>query len=349
MNTNDVGDSQTRDPENAEPAHDTDSAPDLHHPHDKLFAATFSVEENTAALLREKLPTDLATAIDWNSLRHEDGSFVDPAFRRRHADLLFSARINDRETLLYVLFEHQSTRHPRLALRLLQYMLSIWFKIEDKYPWPRPLPPILPVVLSHNATPWDLPGRFAELIDIPTDLAESLRPYVPDFVFRHLQLADMAYESIPGTKSGVFVLRVMKAQRLGELLGSPVWDEDLIVEIPPRLLEMVLRYILGNDVDKSGFEARLNQIENPEIRNKAMTLAQVYHQEGIEKGRQEGRQEGLLASRRQDVLEALELRFAHVPVGLREAIESLSDPEQLRGLHRAAILSATLEEFTASL
>jgi len=329
-------------PDNAGPQNPWDcSSPDLHQPHDKLFAATFSVEENTAALLREKLPADLAAAIDWKSLRHEPGSFVDPAFRNRHADLLFTASINGRETRLYVLFEHQSTRSPRLALRLNHYMLSIWFKLEEKYPWPKLLPPILPVVLSQNATLWDVPESLAALIDIPPEIRESLHPFIPDFVFHHLQLAGMAYEAIPGTKSGVFVLRAMKAQRLGELLEAPVWDENLIIEVPPRLLEMVLRYILGNDVDKSGFEARLRQIENPEIRCKAMTLAQVYHQEG--------RQEGLLASRRQDVLEALELRFGHVPDGLRGTVESISDPDQLRGLLRAAILSASMEEFSANL
>lgn len=72
-----------------------------------------------------------------------------------------------------------------------------------------------------------------------------------------------------------------------------------------------------------------------------MTLAQQY--------RQEGRQEGILASRRQDVLEALEIRFARVPEGLRETVEAINDEAKLRTLHRAAIQCNSVEEFAASI
>lgn len=306
----------------------------LHQPHDKLFAAAFGVPENTAALLRAKLPPVLAAAIDWETMKAESGSFVDPGFARAHADLLFSAKVHGRPALIYVLFEHQSTRDPRLALRLLGYMVRIWARLEPKYPHPRRLPPILPVVLAQNAADWDLPERFSELLDLPEELEEGIRPHLPDFLFHHLQLSGMDYETIPGTSSGIFVLRTMKAERLGELLGDAVWDEALIAEIPADLLEMVLRYILGGEIDRRAFEARVRKIENPEIRSKAMTLVQVYRQEG----RQEGRQE--------DILEALELRFGDLPEGLAEAVCSVRDEAKLRVLYRAAIQSDSLDEFS---
>lgn len=44
-------------------------------------------------------------------------------------------------------------------------------------------------------------------------------------------------------------------------------------------------------------------IQNPRMQQDAMTLAQQYRQEGLEKGMEKGR----LVSRRQDVLEALEV------------------------------------------
>jgi len=142
-------------------------------------------------------------------------------------------------------------------------------------------------VLSQNAEIWDVPEHFAELLDLPDDLFETLRPYVPDFSYRHLQLAGMVYEEIPGTSAGIFVLRAMKAERLGSLLEDPIWDEELLIQVPPELLEMVLRYILTRDVDGDGFEARINKIGDPQVRSKAMTLAQVYRQEGRWEGRQE--------------------------------------------------------------
>ena len=76
-----------------------------------------------------------------------------------------------------------------------------------------------------------------------------------------------------------------------------------------------------------------------------MSLAEQFRQEG----RQEGHQEGLIFSKQQAILEALEIRFERVPEGLREEIESIADSRKLTCLHRAAITSADLESFAAEL
>jgi predicted transposase YdaD len=87
-----------------------------------------------------------------------------------------------------------------------------------------------------------------------------------------------------------------------------------------------------------------------------MSLAEQFRQEGreetrslAEQFRQEGRQEGLVFSKQQDILEALEIRFERVPEGLREEIESITDTARLQSLLRAAIRSADLESFAAEL
>jgi hypothetical protein len=318
---------------------------EIHQPHDKLFTATFSQPENAAGLLRAELPSALAGAIDWDSLRTEPGSFVDSQFRRSHTDLLFSAGLLGRETLLYVLFEHQSARDTRLPLRLLRYMTRIWEELDRTRPHPAKLPPILPVVLSQNAEVWEVANQLAALLDLPPELEKELRPFIPDFCYRDLQLAAMDYAAIPGTSSGVFVLRAMKAERLGALLEAPVWEEDLILRIPEELFRLVLRYILGADIDKAAFESRIQKIQDPQLRTAAMSLAQVYRQEGRQEGRHQGRQEG----RRQDILRLLEVRFGTVPQGIREAVLEEGAPSRLDLLFDAAITSADLESFAAGL
>jgi predicted transposase YdaD len=92
-----------------------------------------------------------------------------------------------------------------------------------------------------------------------------------------------------------------------------------------------------------------------------MTLAQHLRQEGRQEGiqegfasgkqegRQEGRHEGTLAASRQSILEALDLRFGPIPDGLRDSIGTIADPEKLRALLRAAIVSDSLESFVESL
>jgi len=331
----------------------------LHQPHDKLFTTAFGVPENTAALLRAKLPEGISAKLDWSGLLHLSGSFVDTQYRRSHTDLLFSVPFEGSEILLHILFEHQSTRDPWLSLRLLRYLVNIWEAYLRDHPEAEKLPPILPVVLSQNAELWEpVPDLFG-LLDIPADLAEVLRPYVPDFSHVGLQLAGMDYGEIPGTPAGIYVLRAMKAARLGRLFDGAVWDEELMTVAPRELVRMVLRYIQELAVDWEVFEAKVEEISNPRLRTEAMTIAEHYRQQGLQEGMtiaERYRQEGLLAAERyrreslhDSILEALELRFDRVPEGLSEAVRQVRDEESLRALHRAAIRCASVEEFAAGL
>lgn len=149
---------------------------------------------------------------------------------------------------------------------------------------------------------------------------------------------------------------------------------------------MLLRYIFDRDIDKPAFRKSVKNITNSKIATNAMTLAEQFRQEGreetrslAEKFRQEGREEtrslaekirqegreetrslaeqfrqeglnsGLILSKQQDILEALQIRFNRVPEGLREEIEAVSDVETLTRLHRAAIRCADVEAFAAEL
>jgi predicted transposase YdaD len=117
-----------------------------------------------------------------------------------------------------------------------------------------------------------------------------------------------------------------------------------------------MRYILDRDLDKPAFRRKLQTLHNPKLSKNAMSLAEQFRQEGreetrslAEQFRQEGRQEGLVFSKQQDILEALEIRFERVPEGLREEIESIADTARLQSLLRAAIRSADIESFAAEL
>jgi hypothetical protein len=136
-------------------------------------------------------------------------------------------------------------------------------------------------------------------------------------------------------------LRVMKAERVTQLLADPVWDEGLLIQLPRATLELLIRYLLHADIDKDAFDRKLNSVAQSELQNTAMSLAEQLRHEGLEKGLEKGLQEG--------ILEALEIRFDQVPEGLREAITAIHDPTHLRRLHKAAIQAATLEDFTRSL
>ena len=162
----------------------------------------------------------------------------------------------------------------------------------------------------------------------------------------------MPFEKILGTPMGILTLRALKAEKLQALLEDTIWDEALLIQLPSASFEMLMRYILDRDLDKPAFRRRMKTLSNPKLSNNAMSLAEQFRQEGrqetrslAEQFRQEGRQEGLILSKQQDILEALEIRFDRIPEGLREEIALITDATKLQSLLRAAIRSATLEEF----
>jgi len=97
------------------------------------------------------------------------------------------------------------------------------------------------VALSRNVEVWDLLERLAAPLGIQEELEESLRPRLRRSAYAASR--DGLRED-PRTSSGVFVLRVMKGERLGGLRQFPVRDGDWIPGVPPRLFEVVLRFAL---------------------------------------------------------------------------------------------------------
>lgn len=316
---------------------------DLHQPHDKLFVQGFSDPTNAAALLKTQFPVELAARIDWSALVLQNGSFIDSQYRKTQTDLLFTTTFAGRSCRLYLLFEHQSSPDPLMALRLLRYKIRIWEAFLKEHPG-EPLPVVLATVLAQNGSKWEVSQKFSDLLDLPEDLVAVLRPFIPDFSFGLMQLAETPFESLPGTPAGILILRVMKAERLNQLLNDAVWDESLIGQVPTPLFELLLRYILSADIDKEAFETKIQEIQNPATRANAMSLAQVYRQEGHQEGRREGRQAGRQEGRQEGevifAVRQLQRKFPTIAAQATPLVSQL-DEEQLLAFGEAILFLTT--------
>jgi len=317
----------------------------IHQPNDKLLKATFSSPENARAFFKNHLPPELAAALDWNSLALEPCSFIDPQFASSESDLLFHVTLQKSDAFLYLLFEHQSSEDPRMALRLLSYILRIWERFSQNHPPPAKLPAILPIVLAQGKRPWKTSTRLEDLIDLPPSVAHILRPWQPTLAYHLLELIRIPYEAIAGTPEGILTLRALKAEPVDELLGDAVWDEALLFSISESALERILRYILNADVSVPQLKKRLGKIQIKPLQSKTMTLADRLREEG----KLEGKLEGQMRAFRTSVLRALEIRHGSYPEGIREAIEAIDDLHRIEALLESAIRSDSLEEFARKL
>ena len=318
---------------------------DIHQPNDKLLKSTFSIPENARGFFENHLPKPLAAAIDWTSLALEPCSFIDPQFASSESDLLFHIKLSQSDAFIYLLFEHQSTEDPRMALRMLSYILRIWERFAKNHAPPAKLPAVLPIVLAQGKRPWKTAPRLEDLIDLPPEFTEILRPWQPALAYQLLELVRIRYEDIAGTPEGILTLRALKAEPVNELLGDEVWDEPLLFSISEGAFEQLLRYVLNADLHTPALKERIQRIRTQPLKDKTMTLADRLRAEGKLEGKEEGRVQAL----RDAVLHALEIRHGAYPEGIREAVEAINSPANLQRLFESALRASSLEEFSRTL
>ncbi len=321
----------------------------IHHPNDKLLKATFSNPENARAFFQKHLPSGLACAFDWESLRLEASTFVDPQFSALESDLLFSLKLQQSDAFLYLLFEHQSSEDPRMALRLLSYTLRIWERFAAAHPVPAKLPAILPIVLAQGKRPWRTAPRLEDLLDLPAGIAETIRPWQPSLNYHLLELVRIPYDELGGTAEGILTLRTLKAEPVDELFCDALWEESLLFAISESALERMLRYILNADSNVSLLKERIRKIRSKPLQAKTMTIADQLRQEGRQEGIQEGMSKGQALALRGAVLRALEIRHGSCPSGISDALEAVEDPKRLGQLLDSAIRSESIESFAQRL
>ena len=330
---------------------------DLHQPNDKLLKATFSNPVNARAFFQHHLPAQLAPLFLWDSLQLLPSSFIDPQFESSESDLLFSVRFQEAEVLLYILFEHQSTEDPRIALRVLAYVVRVWQRFAEEHPSPAKLPPVFPLVLVQGRRPWKTSNKLEDILEMPPQFAKLLAPWQPTLKVHIMELVRTPYESLGGTPEGILTLRALKAEPVSDLLTDWIWDETLLPQISGDGLERLLRYILNSDVDASAFLSRTRRIQTQPLNAKTMTLADRLVQMGREEGRSEGLSQGIsqglsqgeTVAMRRAVVRALEAKFQTVPPSLVEAVERLDDIARLGELVTQAVRAQTLEDFAQNL
>jgi hypothetical protein len=139
---------------------------------------------NLRDLLQRVVPA-LVPCMDFSDVEEIKRSYLLDDWRRRDLDVLVRLKFRDasgnRDILICILVEHQSTTDPAMPLRLLLYTVLFWeqqwkeWEEHHERGVPLRLTPVLPVVLHTGAEAWDTNRSLADLFDIP----DALRVSVP--------------------------------------------------------------------------------------------------------------------------------------------------------------------------
>jgi len=272
-------------------------------PHDALFKAAFESPEHAAALVRPLLPISVSAAIAWDSMTLQVGSFVDPELADHHTDLLFSVPLHGGgDALVYLLLEHQSSSDSDMPLRVLAYQVRIWERFRNEHHGALPLPPILPVVVSHAPEGWTVARSFEELFDPNVFSIPGLAALVPRFSLLIEDLAGRSNEELKAWAMAAFQKLVLWALRDGRHAdrfqdnhGEWVAPFDEARRAPRGIeaLTQLMRYF-ALVIDPLPFEMFRAKIRERLPGTEEITMSWFDHQQeqALAKGRVEGRAEG---------------------------------------------------------
>ena len=311
-------------------------------PHDALFKWTFSQREHAIGLLKAALPGAVVKAVRWSTLRVEKGSFVDPALRSRHSDLVLSARMGAERIYFYTLVEQQREVEALMVFRMGVYMMRLWEQIVRDEPGLKSLPPIVPMVIHHSDTGWTAATSFHALIAIVGPERAALLPHIPSFTVRLIDVSggragDLVEQAL--TSLGKVVLWCLSVAgddaRFEREITRIAGALDEVLRAPNGLaaLEALLRYLLAThehlSVQKVG--RILEKASGQRAQEVIVTVLDEIERRGERRGERKGRARTLL--------ELLAGRFGAVPAEVSARI--LAADEATLTTWTARLLSAS--------
>ncbi|NLH37900.1 MAG: hypothetical protein GX468_07220 [Thermotogaceae bacterium] len=225
---------------------------------------------------------------------------MDEQFKESFTDMLYKTKINGEDGYIYFLFEHKSYQDPLVILQLLKYIVRIW---EEKYDRKgNRLPIVIPMVIYHGESRWNVQTKLMKLIKGIDKLPEEMKKYIPTYEYEVYDLSASAQMGIVGMALTKAVLEVMRVVVIADNEKFREWLRKIFKEIKDfpedkfeRFIDASIRYILSvrEDVSIEIIEKEAKEILSG--RSEAiMSVAEKLRNEGEAKGRLEGKIEFVL-------------------------------------------------------
>ncbi|MEN3262406.1 Rpn family recombination-promoting nuclease/putative transposase, partial [Sodalis endosymbiont of Spalangia cameroni] len=254
-------------------------------PHDAVFRQFLHDKATAQDFFDIWLPDDIKALCDWETLKPESGSFIDPDMKPYQSDILYSVNASGVDGYVYCLIEHQSTPDKLMAWRLMRYcMAAMQRHLEaghDK------LPLVFPVLFYCGeksphpySTNWldcfERPDIAAKIYSQPFRLAD-VTTLDDDAIMQHRRMALLE-----------LIQKHIRRRDMTELLDSIVKLLSYNYYTDTQVVTM-MNYLVqeGNAASPRTFITEIaRRAEKHE--EALMTIAEALKQEGYQIGREEG-------------------------------------------------------------
>ncbi|MGB4026989.1 MAG: Rpn family recombination-promoting nuclease/putative transposase [Acetomicrobium sp.] len=249
-------------------------------PHDRLFKRVMSDEANVRQFIKEFLPIELSSQIDLKEMKLIPTEKIN-GYNKYYMDIAVECKISDTKGQLYFVFEHKSYPDPGVLLQILNYMTVTWDEQKKKN---KPLIPIIPVVIYHGSSSWNVTTHFQGQFD---SLNESIKPYVPEFNYVLVDLTQIPNKEIEQkAKDTPFLmasLLLMKLVALGDIEG--IIKIAVIIKLSEEERIILILYLFYTlDVDQDTMQRIVKELGGEEI---MPSLAEKLMSKGEIKGKQD--------------------------------------------------------------
>ena len=257
------------------------------HSHDAFFKGTFSKRKIAIDFLTNYLPEDIKKHVDLQSLKNQNGEYVDKNLKKDYSDLLYQVEINGHEGYIYFLFEHKSYEDQKVIFQLLRYMTRIW---EERYDSKtKKVPVVIPIVIYHGRKEWKIETRLWKyLLDIET-MPESIQKMSPDFEYKSFDYSPESKLEIKGSVILQAVLKILKAIREkdkknlidGFMEFVLLVDSEEDIQLGNDIFDLGLEYLMSIEAEITKEDLIQASKERGDV---VKSLAQRLRNEGREEG-----------------------------------------------------------------
>ena len=262
-------------------------------PHDRLFKESLSYVPIARDFFQHNLPDPVLQAVDLDTLALQPNAFMKKDGKSHFKDLVYRVDIKHKPGHLFLLWEHQSSAEPWMALRVAEYLIHfLRHCVKQQY---KKLPPVVCCVFYHGQRqPYPYSCDFFDLFEDPAWARANL--FQP---FHLVDLTQKSDEELLGHGKASVLEILEKNIRAPDILSSleKLKQGDCLESLGSAFgdyTRFVINYILqeagspNKDAIVDFFSEAL-----PEQKEHMMNIAQQFRQEGLEEGIEKGRQEGL--------------------------------------------------------
>ncbi len=158
---------------------------------------------------------EIAEKLDFSRAERIPETFIQEDLRKWETDVLYRLPCTDidREVMIYLLLEHQSTPDRLMGLRIHNYMTQVWDMQSREWSkagtpvsecW---LLPVIPMVLYTGKRRWSALPTLESIMRVP----EAIAPFIPRYETLFLNLLATPPEQLQGSAVS-YALRVLQVE-----------------------------------------------------------------------------------------------------------------------------------------